>query len=469
MSGLGANEASAARPLHFSAFVMNTASHIIHGLWRQPGAEQIRFNDLHVWVDLARRLEAGGFDAIFFADVVGLYGDYDGGWAHHARLGLQIPSNDPLVLLSALASHTNEIGLAFTAGPIQEPPFNFARRVSTLDHLSGGRIGWNIVTSTLANAWRNFGHDGLVEHDERYRWAEEYVDVLYKLWEGSWEDDALLADRESGIYADPAKIHKIHHVSERYRVEGPHLVAPSPQRTPLLFQAGSSAAGRDFAARHAEAQFIVAPDPDNARTLIEATRSLVERHGRERDELKFFQGLSFVIGSTEAEARAREAELEEQIDIHGMIAHFGGSLGVDLGRYEPDTPIDVIHTEGGQSGLAWLRQSTPGRVPTLADLTRLRARGTRITGTPEQIADRLGVWCDAGVDGINVINQTIPGSYDAFIEQVLPVLRERGLARSEYEPGTLRRKLFGRDRLSERHPGARYRGAFSPVADTVAR
>ncbi|HWH92854.1 MAG TPA: NtaA/DmoA family FMN-dependent monooxygenase [Baekduia sp.] len=452
------------RPLHFSAFVMNTASHITHGLWRDPDGEQIRFNDLDLWVSLARRLEAGGFDAIFFADVVGLYGDYGGGWDFHAELGLQIPSNDPLVLLSALASHTEHLGLAFTAGPIQEPPFGFARRVATLDHLSKGRIAWNIVTSTLENGWRNFGHDGLLAHDERYAWAEEYVDVLYKLWEGSWDDDALLSDRASGVYADPSKIHKIHHLSERYRVEGPFLVAPSPQRTPLLFQAGSSPAGRRFAARNAEAQFIVSPSPDKAKGLIDDTRRLVAEAGRDPGDLKFFQGLSFVLGSTQAEAQAKAAELEEKTDIHGMIAHFGGSLGIDLGSYDPNTPIDLVHTEGGQSGLAWLRESVDGRTPTLADVTRIRTRGTRVIGTPEQIADRLADWRDAGVDGINIINSVIPGTYDELIEHLFPVLRERGLAQAGYEEGTLRRKLFGRDRLSERHPAARYRGAFAPTA-----
>jgi long-chain alkane monooxygenase len=451
------------RPLHFAAFVMNTASHITHGLWRAPDGGQIAFNDLNLWVDLAKRLEAGGFDAIFFADVVGLYGDYGGGWEHHAKLGLQLTSNDPLVILSALATHTEHLGLAFTAGPIQEPPFNFARRVSTLDHATNGRIAWNIVTGALENGWRNFGHDGLLAHDDRYAWADEYLDVLYKLWEGSWDEGALVADRASGVYADPSKIHKIHHASERYRVEGPHLVAPSPQRTPLLFQAGSSPVGRDFAARNAEAQFIVSPNPDKARALIDDTRRLVQQHGRHRDDLKFFQGLSFVVGSTEEEARRKEAELEERIDIDGMIAHFGGSLGIDLGAYEADTPIDLIHTEGGQSGLAWLRESVDGRTPTLGDVTRLRARGTRIVGTPEQIADRLAAWRDAGVNGVNVINQVIPGSYDELIEHVFPVLRERGLARDGYAEGTLRRKLFGSDRLPERHPAARYRGAFTPA------
>jgi FMN-dependent oxidoreductase (nitrilotriacetate monooxygenase family) len=446
---------------------MNTASHITHGMWRDPAGEQIRFNDLDLWIDLAKLLEQGGFDAIFFADVVGLYGDYRGGWEHHAELGLQIPSNDPLVILSALAAATEHLGLAFTAAPIQQPPFNFARQVATLDHVSKGRIAWNIVTGLMENAWRNFGYEDRLEHDRRYDHADEYVDVLYKLWEGSWDDGALLADRHSGLYSDPTKIHKINHSSENYSVEGPFLVAPSPQRTPLLFQAGSSPAGRDFAARNAEAQFIVSPDIHAARKLVDETRLLVQGHGRRPEDLQFFQGLTFVIGSTEAEARAREAELEEKIDIDGMIAHVGGGIGIDFGDYEPDTPVTAIHTEGGQSFLHWLRESTGDRVPTLADVVRLRAKATRIVGTPTQIADSLTAWRDAGVDGINVMNQVIPGSYADFIEHVMPLLRDRGLAQREYTPGTLRGKLFGHDLLDERHPGARYRGAFRS-SDVVA-
>lgn len=450
--------------LLFSAFVMNTSSHITHGLWRDEQGEQIRFNDIDLWVSLAKRLEQGGFDAIFFADVIGLYGDYRGGWDNHVRGGLQIPSNDPLVLLSALAVNTEHLGLAFTAAPIQEPPFNFARRVSTLDHASKGRIAWNIVTNALENGARNFGLDGLTEHDERYRWADEYLDVLYKLWEGSWDEGALLQDRVRGIHADPSRIHKIHHVGERYRVEGPHLVAPSPQRTPLLFQAGSSPAGRDFAARNAEAQFIISPNPEAARKLTAETRELVVKHGRHPNDLKFFQGLSFVVGSTEEEARRKEAELEEKIDLDGMISHMGGGLGVDFGRYSLDTPLNDIETQGVRSILTWVQEGTPGRSPTVEDFGRVLARASRVVGTPESISDQLALWRDAGVDGINVVNATIPGSYDIFIDEVLPVLRRRGLAREGYEPGTLRKKIFGADRLSDRHPAAAYRGAFAQQA-----
>jgi len=452
------------RPLHFSAFVMNTASHITQGLWKQPHGDQVRFNELDLWVDLAKKLESGGFDAIFFADVVGLYGDHGGGWDSHVRNGLQIPSNDPTVILSALASHTEHLGLALTAAPLQQPPFNFARQVSTLDHATDGRVAWNIVTNASVNGARNFGLDALTPHDERYRWADEYLDVLYKLWEGSWDEGALLQDRETGLHADPSKIHKIHHVSERYRVEGPHLVAPSPQRVPLLFQAGSSPIGRDFAARNAEAQFIITPSPEAARTLIEDTRRLVELHGRHRDDLRFFQGLNFVIGSTEAEAREKERELEEQIDLDAMISHLGGALGVDFGGYPLDAPLEVVHTEGVQSLLAWVQSSVPGRKATIEDLGRLQGRQSRVVGTPEQIADELQRWSDAGVDGVNVVNHTIPGTYDDFIDHVIPVLRDRGLARREYAEGTLRKKLFGSDRLSERHPAAKYRGAFSSPA-----
>jgi long-chain alkane monooxygenase len=450
------------KPLSFSAFVMNTASHIIHGLWRDKEGHQLNFNDVELWVSLAQKLEAGGFDAIFFADVIGLYGNHQGGWEYHARNGLQIPSNDPMVLLSALAVNTKHIGLAFTAAPLQEHPFNFARRVSTLDHISKGRIAWNIVTSSLENAFRNFGYDGLVSHDDRYQWADEYVDVLYKLWEGSWEEDALLQDRESGIHADPQKIHKINHVSERYKVEGPHLVSPSPQRTPVLFQAGSSAAGRNFAARHAEAVFIVSPDPDNARKLIDQTRSLAVQYGRDPNDIRFYQGLSFVIGETEEEAQQKEIELEQKIDFDMMIAHMAGGMGIDLGNVSLDTPLENVKTEGVQSTFQWLKQSTQGRTPTVRDLAKLRSRNSRIVGTPETIANQLELWQEAGVDGVNVINATIPGSYEEFISSVMPVLRKRGLAREQQvQPETLRSKLFGKDRLSRRHPSAKYRGAFT--------
>jgi FMN-dependent oxidoreductase (nitrilotriacetate monooxygenase family) len=453
-----------ASPLHFSAFVMNTTSHILQGVWRQPDAGQTNFNSLEHWVRLAKILERGRFDFIFFADVIGLYGDYSGSYQKYVEAGLQIPSNDPSVIASAIAYNTTDLGIAITSSVIQEHPFNFARKISTLDHASNGRIAWNIVTNALANGARNFGYDELEEHDERYRWADEYVDVTYKLWEGSWDDGALLQDRDRGLHGDYAKIHKINHSGKRYQVEGPHLVAPSPQRTPVLFQAGSSTAGRDFAARNAEAQFIITPGPEQARELIDDTRRRVVAAGRQPGDLKFFQGLHFVIGSTEAEAEQRAADLEDSIDLDGMVAHLSGAVGVDFGGHPLDTPLgDITNTDGVRSIVQWVRESVSGRDATIRDLGLLQGRNSRIVGTPETIADQLQRWRDAGVDGINVVNATIPGSYEEFVDHLIPVLQDRGLAQREYTPGTTRAKLFGSDLLADSHPAAHYRGAFTPV------
>ncbi|MDH7785401.1 FMN-dependent oxidoreductase (nitrilotriacetate monooxygenase family) [Ochrobactrum sp. 19YEA23] len=452
--------------LLFNAFVMNTASHIQHGLWRHPDARQADFEDVDVWINLAKTLEAGLFDAMFFADVVGLYGPLHGDYEVNAREGLQIPSNDPSVLMSALAVHTEHLGLAFTSSVLQAHPYEFARRISTLDHISKGRIAWNIVTSTQENAARNFGLDRLTDHDERYVWAEEYLDVVYKLWEGSWDEGALLKDRTRGVFSDHTRIHKIHHTGQRYRVEGPHLPSPSRQRTPLLFQAGSSGAGRAFAARHAEAQFIAPPNPAAAAELIADTRRLAQSFGRLPEDIKFFQGFSFVVGSTEEEARRKEAELDDYLSGEAFLAH--SNLGVDqnTGRpYPSDMLLAEIRTNGGHSHIEWLRKATPGREPTVADLGRLTSRRhARLVGTPDQIADGLEVWRDAGIDGVNLINWMIPGSYEEYNAHVLPTLQKRGLAKSEYADGSLRAKMFGSDRLNERHPAIRYKGAFSSLA-----
>ena len=460
------------RPLILSAFMMNTTSHILGGAWRKPEAQQHRFNELHHWVELTKTLEDGGFDIAFFADVVGVYGDHEGGWASHVRRGLQVPANDPLVLLSALAATTKRIGLALTSSVIQTHPYTFARQLSTLDHLTGGRVGWNVVTSALENSHRNYGGAGLLEHDNRYDLAEEYLEVCYKLWEGSWDDDALLAaktlehDRGVGLHADPTKIAKIHHVSRNYTVEGPHLSSPSPQRTPLLFQAGSSPRGRDVAAQHAEATFSMAPSLAQAQQHAADVRRRAVGFGRQSEDVRFIQGLSFVVGSTEEEAQAKAAELDASLDDHALVAHTGGSLGIDLGYLPLDTPIGELVTEGSRGHLAELRAMNPDGNMTVRDLARFRAQATRITGTPEQIVNELEQWQDAGIDGINVINATLPGSYMEFIDHVIPELRARGMARSqeqlETEAGsTLRGRFTGADRLPASHSAAQYRSAFA--------
>jgi long-chain alkane monooxygenase len=451
---------TATKRLFFNAFVMNCVSHIHHGQWRRDDARQTDFTDVRVWIDLARALEAAKFDAMFFADVSGLYGDADADYDVYVNEGLQIPSNDPLTLIGALATHTEHLGLAATSNIVQNHPFNFARQMSTLDHISRGRVAWNVVTSMQDNGSRNFGLPQLTEHTERYRWAEEYVDVAYKLWEGSWDEGAVLRDRDGGRFSDPRKVHKIFHAGERYRVEGPHLPSPSPQRTPLLFQAGSSESGRRFAARHAEAVFLVSPSPELARQQITETRDLAEAAGRRREDVTFHQGLSFVVGDTEAEAVAKAEWIDRFISPDGYAAH-AAVVDPDGRVYPPETKLIDVDPRGARGFAEWLRKDITDREPTVHDLSLQRARQTRVVGTPEQIADRLEEWQDAGVDGVNVINWVIPGTFTEFADKVMPVLRRRGLAQEEYAEGTLRRKLFGHDRLDERHPAARHRGAFT--------
>ena len=448
------------KPLNLMAVVHASSSELMHGLWRHEACQSARFNELEFWVETAQRLEAGLFDGMFFADSPGLHGEYRGSHETHVLAGVQYPKNDPMVLLSGIAHGTTRLGLAVTGSIIQDHPFMLARRMSTLDHATHGRVAWNIVTGANLNAARNLGYEELPPHDERYRWADEYVDVAYKLWEGSLDDGALVQDRDRGIYCDPSKVHKINHVGERYRVEGPHLVAPSPQRTPVLFQAGTSKAGRAFAARHAECVFMISITKERARREIAEIRRLAVANGRRADDLKFFEGLTFVVGSTEREAREREEELVSKLSIEGMLCHFGGTFGIDLGGYRLGDPVDVIHTEVAQTIVNIAREVSKNATPTVADIANI-GRATTVVGTPEQIADELEDWQRAGVDGINFTYHTLPGSHEDFIEHVMPVLQARGLARSEPAEGTFRQNLFGTSRLNDRHPAAQYRGAFT--------
>jgi long-chain alkane monooxygenase len=445
--------------LRFNAFSMNCVSHIHHGQWVRPDTRQLEYATLDPWIELAQILERGKFDALFLADVVGTYDSYGGSRDAAVQEGLQIPVNDPSLLIPAMAAVTENLGFAFTHSVLQEHPFNFARRVSTLDHLTGGRVAWNIVTSYLNNAARNLGYGSLPSHEDRYRRAEEYVQVVYKLLEGSWEDDAVIRDVEHGIYADPSRIHDIDHVGEFYDVVGPHLSEPSPQRTPLLFQAGASEEGREFASRNAEAIFIPVRSPEVARRNIDDVRARATRLGRDPSDILFFTGFTFVVGGTEEEAQRKAREFDKTASARGYAAHMGGGMGVDLADIDLDTPVGELAQYNSRGGLKSLIDSAPDRTWTFRDVLKLRG-ANRVVGTPEQIADTLQELADAGVDGINVTYYTTPGSFVDFIDGVTPVLQARGLQQTEYTPGTLREKLSdGRagPLLNERHPGGAVR------------
>jgi FMN-dependent oxidoreductase (nitrilotriacetate monooxygenase family) len=447
--------------LHFCAFSQNCVSLVHHGQWRRPDTRQTEYNTLAPWVELAQLLEKGRFDALFLADVVGTYDVYNGSRDTAVAEGLQFPVNNPAMLIPAMAYATEHLGFAYTSSVLQQHPFLFARDVSTLDHLTGGRVGWNIVTSYLENAARNLGYGGLPPHEERYGRAAEYVDVVYKLLEGSWEDDAVVCDRERGIYTDPTRVHDIEHDGTYYPgVVGPHLSAPSRQRTPVLFQAGSSEWGRNFGAANAEGIFVLETTPEGARHHVADIKQRAVAAGRNADDLLFFQGLSFIVGGTEEEAKRKAREVDEWASVEGYAAHMSGSAGVDLGAYALDEPIAEMRNRSGVQGIIRVLLDAAGdRAATFADLLRYTA-DIRVVGTPEQIADELQKWADAGITGINLMYHTTPGSFVDFIEGVTPVLQQRGLQQREYRPGTLREKLMdgrGGPLLNERHPAARYR------------
>lgn len=453
--------------LIFNAFAMNALSHVYHGLWRHPASQQTEFSDLATWAGLARLLEQGKFDALFLADVIGLDTGHNGNWDIYVEQGIHFPANDPSVLAAALISTTEHLGFAFTSSILQSHPFDFARRVSTLDHLSKGRIGWNIVTSTSRNAAENFGFDTPVPHDERYRWADEYMEAVYQLWEHSWENDAVLKDKAAGRYADPHKIHAINHHGPRYNIKGPHLTQPSPQRTPFLIQAGSSVAGRAFAARNAEATFLVCLTPQAARIAIARLHEELAKTGRRPGDLLFFQGLSFVVGSSEEEAKRHARALDEYICTDALAAHVGRDLGIDFGQLDPDKPVADFNIQGLQGFTQFYEEAHPGKKARLADLVTAMSYNGRVVGTPEQIADALQDWRDAGINGVNVAYQTLPGSFSEFIEHVMPVLQKRGLAQTDYRPGTLRERMFdvSSAAISPRHPARRDSGTFIHSTD----
>ena len=438
-----------------NAFNMNCVGHIHHGMWTHPLDRSTEFNDLRYWLDLARTLERGLFDGLFIADILGVYDVYQQGIGLTASESIQLPVNDPLMLVSGMASVTEHLGFGLTANLSYEAPYPFARRFSTLDHLTGGRVGWNIVTGYLDSAARAMGQTQLLGHDQRYDQADEFLDVSYQLWEGSWQDDAVLADRQRRQYADAAKIHPVHHHGEYYQVEGYHLSSPSPQRTPLLFQAGSSERGIRFAARHAECSFVNGSTPAAMRSQVDRLRQAAVGAGREADDLKVFMGVSVIVAGSEKEAQEKHQEYLRYASPEAGIAHFSSSIGLDLAAFSLDEPI---HSGSGRAIESVSKTFSGWTRRRLLEQHALGGRYPLIVGNPSQVADALIRWMDeAGIDGFNLTRIVNPQSYIDFIDLVVPELQQRGRYKTAYQPGTLRHKLFSHDRLPARHPAARWR------------
>ena len=437
------------RQLHLNLFVQSRGHH--EASWRHPDASPYALSDIAYYRDVAQRAEAGLFDSIFLADTLALMDTVE----HAASNWLE-----PITALAALAMTTERIGLIATASTTYTEPFNLARQFASLDHITGGRVGWNIVTSWLAPAARNFGGTSLVSHDERYERGEEFVQVAKALWD-SWADDAVLDDRASGQYARPDRIKPINHQGKYYRVDGPLNIPRGPQGRPVFVQAGSSETGRRFAARHAEAVFTAQMEKRTAQAFYADVKALVVAEGRAPDHALILPGLSPVIASTEAEALRMAQSLNDLTDPEvgrkRLSSRFGGYDFSHLPLDKPLAPEDFPDPSTVQAARS--------RTEVIVDLVKrekftLRqllaylagARGHFTTaGTPEQIADLIEDWFnDGAADGFNLMPPLLPSMLDVFVTEVIPLLQRRGLFRTAYTGRTLR-EHFGLDRPAVAH------------------
>ena len=455
------------REIRLNAFDMNCVGHIQQGLWTHPRDRSSEYRDIRYWIQLAKTLEAGLFDGIFFADVLGAYDVYGGSADAALRRAVQLPLGDPSLLVPAMAAATRHLGFGITANLSYEAPYLFARRMSTLDHITGGRIAWNIVTGYLDSAARAIGLDGQMAHDDRYDLADEYMEVVYKLWEGSWEDDAVRCDRAAAVYADAAKVHAIHHHGPQYKVDAIHLCEPSPQRTPLLYQAGASPRGRQFAATHAECVFLNGQSKAAVRMIVDDIRQRAARAGRAPTDLRMFVGATVITGRTNAEALEKYNDYRRFADSEGALVHAAASFGIDFSQYDMDEPIVVADTQAIASNVEAMNRSagTGWTKRTLLSQMPLGSRQSPLVGSAEAVADALIAWTDkADVDGFNLSRSVTPECFEDFIELVVPILQERRVYKTAYCDGPYRQQLFGHPRLPASHPAAHYR-----IANLTAR
>ncbi|MFF3844480.1 LLM class flavin-dependent oxidoreductase [Streptomyces sp. NPDC002328] len=436
------------RQLHLNAFLMNTGHH--EASWRLPESDPYAHVELNHYVRLARAAERGSFDSLFLADGPQLWGNI-----------AQRPAGalEPLTLLTALATATEHIGLIATASTSYNSPYNLARKFASLDIISGGRAGWNIVTTAGAEAARNFGLDAEPAHAERYARAAEFLDVALKLWD-SWEDDAIVADKAAGVWGDDAKIHPPRHKGRYFSVEGALNVPRAPQGYPLLVQAGSSEDGKAFAARYAEAVFTAQQTIEDAQDFYADLKSRTAAAGRDPEHIKVLPGIVPVIGSTEAEALANERVLEDHIVHEHGVQRLEQLLQLEPGTLELDAQLpDGLPTEDAVEGA----KSRYTLVVELARRERLTVRqliarlgGGRghltFAGTPEQIADKIETWFTQGAaDGFNIMPAVLPSGLDAFVDHVVPILRARGLLRTEYGPRRTLRERYGLPRPANQY------------------
>ncbi|MGC2132231.1 MAG: LLM class flavin-dependent oxidoreductase [Xanthobacteraceae bacterium] len=430
---------SSARQLHLGAFMRPASIHT--GAWRYPGARpDMNFNYAHI-KECIQKLERAKFDAFFMAD-------------HMAVLNMPMDalkrshtatSFEPFTLLSALSQVTERIGLVATGSTTFDAPYHIARRFASLDWISGGRAGWNIVTTSNPDAALNFGLDEHMEHGERYRRAREFYDVVTGLWD-SWADDAFIRDVEDGVFFDPAKMHVLDHKGKYLSVRGPLNIARPIQGWPVIVQAGASESGRQLAAETAEAVFTAQSDLAVGQKFYADVKGRMAKLGRSRDDMKILPACFVIVGDTVKEAKAKRAKLDSLVDYANAIASLSIALGHDASKFDQDKPLPDSIPESNASKSGRERAIALGKRDSLT-VRQLAQRlggysGLAMVGTPVSIADEMEEWLETeGSDGFTVMFPYLPGGLDDFVERVVPELRRRGLFRRDYEGTTLRENL----------------------------
>jgi long-chain alkane monooxygenase len=429
--------------MHLISFLINSPINHTILSWSDAADERLEaLGSLKSWQRLARTYERGLFDGIFFADTPGVFDRYLERSDEAVRYGVCWPPHDPVVLLSALAAATEHLGLAVTLSISNIHPYQAVRSLSTLDYLSGGRIGWNIVTGHLRGEHRALGLDQL-DHDARYDRADEYMEVCHALWSGVHEG-ALKADKQSGIFADPAKVDVIQYQGTYFRCHTVPPALPSRQKRPVLFQAGSSGRGQRFALKQADVVFAIQPHMTGMKTFMQQLRAAAGDAGLEAPKVTF--GVQPILGDTEAEAKRRLEELTSRIPLEAALSRLSGSLGVDFSKMELDEPLEEQRTQASEGLMKAMSASFENRRFTLREAAirwGLAVGMPQLVGTPEQVADQLeAIWRETGCHGFNVTPTTTPASVEEFVDEVVPILQRRGLFRTAYAGETFRDNLL---------------------------
>jgi FMN-dependent oxidoreductase (nitrilotriacetate monooxygenase family) len=432
------------RQMHLAGLLIAGPVVHSHALWRDPSGD-VPFLSLGYYAEIAKTLERGKFDLLFFADRLAIADRFGADKTIGLRYGDQDSTRmDPVPILGAVAAVTRHLGLGATRSTTYDLPYHIAREFRTLDHLSGGRAAWNVVTSMNDGEAKNFGVESHLGHDQRYDRADEFMEIVFKLWD-SWEHDALILDRAAGVYANPAKVHYVNHDGPYFKVRGPLNIPSSPQGRPVIIQAGSSDRGRTFAAKWAEVIFNISPSPELMKKFTAGIRDDVATAGRPETSCKVLVAVMPFVGKTDAEARAKRDEHNALVEPLVGLSTLSAHANVDLSTHDADAPVETIKSSGTQGNIAMVSRIAKEKGMTLRDVGRRYGQSVmvpQICGTAEQVADEMAaIFTSGGCDGFVVSPAFLPSSFAAFSDEVVPVLQRLGVYRRDYRAATLRGNL----------------------------